>query len=212
MTHITAMSGPATSDPFLEKQTLRTSLTHPLQIAEVEAGPGCGLIGVTFAPGKWQADAATGSWRRDLGADLDVIAAWSAKAVVTLLEKHEMADLKVSDLGDEVLRRKMEWLHLPVRDFGVPSASFEAEWPAQSERLRAMLKSDENIVVHCKGGLGRAGMIAARLLVDLGVGPGEAMARVRLARPGAIETRKQEEWVRKGSMSPKSEHAAAVKR
>ena len=45
---------------------------------------------------------------------------------------------------------------------------------------------------HCRGGLGRAGMISARLLVESGVEPEVAIAKVRAARPGAIETREQE--------------------
>ena len=53
--------------------------------------------------------------------------------------------------------------------------------------------------VHCRGGLGRAGMISARLLVESGVEPNAAIERVRAARPGAIETPQQEEWVRSGS-------------
>jgi protein-tyrosine phosphatase len=52
--------------------------------------------------------------------------------------------------------------------------------------------------MHCRGGLGRAGMISARLLVESGVEPTAAMERVRAARPGAIETPRQEEWVRTG--------------
>jgi hypothetical protein len=42
-------------------------------------------------------------------------------------------------------------------------------------------------------------MISARLLVESGVEPNAAMERVRAARPGAIETPQQEEWVTSGS-------------
>jgi hypothetical protein len=41
-------------------------------------------------------------------------------------------------------------------------------------------------------------MISARLLVESGVKPDAAMESVRAARPGAIETPRQEEWVRSG--------------
>lgn len=43
---------------------MRTSVTHPLEIADVEVAPGFGKIGVTFCPGKKQKHAATGSWDR----------------------------------------------------------------------------------------------------------------------------------------------------
>jgi len=51
------------------------------------------------------------------------------------------------------------------------------------------------VLIHCTGGLGRSGMIAARLLVELGEEPRLAMQRVRAARPGAIETAAQEAYV-----------------
>ena len=42
------------------------------------------------------------------------------------------------------------------------------------------------VLIHCRGGLGRAGLVAALLLVEEGVSPPEAIRRVRAARPGAI--------------------------
>ena len=53
---------------------MRTSITHPLEIAEVEVAPGYGKVGITFCPGKKQKHAATGEWDRDLDIDLDAIA------------------------------------------------------------------------------------------------------------------------------------------
>ena len=100
---------------------MRTSTSHPLQIAEVHTGEGQGLIGITFCPGKKQASAATGAWERDLAIDLDAIADWNAAAVVTLLETHEFAMLGVEGLGAAVEARHMAWYHLPIRDGSVPS-------------------------------------------------------------------------------------------
>lgn len=50
--------------------------------------------------------------------------------------------------------------------------------------------------MHCKGGLGRAGTVAARLLIEFGQAPEDAIACVRAARPGAIETHQQETYLR----------------
>lgn len=74
---------------------VRTSQTHPLQIAEVRASPSHGRIGITFCPGKQDRFAHTGAWERDLGIDLDAIAAWGAKRVLTLVEPAELVELKV---------------------------------------------------------------------------------------------------------------------
>lgn len=45
------------------------------------------------------------------------------------------------------------------------------------------------------GGLGRAGTIAARLLVELGIESATAIAKVRKVRPDAIENSRQERFV-----------------
>ena len=178
--------------------SVRTSATDPLEIAAIETGlPG--RIGVTFAPGKQKDYAVSGTLRRDLGADLDAIVLWGAAAVVTLVEDPELEELKIPHLGREVRSRGLLWFHLPIRDYDIPGLAFEAAWPEDSARLRALLREGKHIVVHCQGGLGRSGMIAARLLVELGADPDRAMKKVRAARPGAIETPSQERWVAAGA-------------
>ena len=55
------------------------------------------------------------------------------------------------------------------------------------------------MLLHCRGGLGRAGTIAARLLVELGVQPDDAIRRVRDAHEGTIENDSQLAHVRQCS-------------
>jgi ADP-ribosyl-[dinitrogen reductase] hydrolase len=162
----------------------RTSITHPLRIDTVTVGPGRGRIGVTLCPGKYDPHAVTGSWDRDLALDLDAIRNWGASVIVTLVDDQELKLLRVSHLGDEVRRRGMSWFHLPIMDVSTPDEKFEHPWEAAGKKLRSMLESGADVVVHCRGGLGRAGTIAARLLVELGMDPTKAIAEVRTA--GAI--------------------------
>jgi hypothetical protein len=166
----------------------RTSQTHPLQIAEVRASPSHGRIGITFCPGKHDDAALTGAWARDLATDLGVIAKWGARLVLTLVEPAELAALKVPHLGLEIQRLGLDWRHLPIADYAVPNDAFEKQWETHGRDIRALLRSGTDVLVHCKGGLGRAGMMAARLLVELGEAPEQAIHDVRLAREGAIET------------------------
>jgi protein-tyrosine phosphatase len=175
---------------------VRTSETHPLEIAHVHATAAHGRIGITFCPGKYHPDAMTGAWHRNLDMDLDTIRDWGASLVVTLVEQKELEQLRVARLGDAVRARDMQWLHLPVKDYHTPSASFEKDWVTHGAHIRRLLRSGSDIVVHCKGGLGRAGMIAARLLVELGMPSEKAIDSVRIARKGAIETPDQEDVVR----------------
>jgi protein-tyrosine phosphatase len=183
----------------------RTSQTHPLQIAEVRASPSHGPIGITFCPGKQDHFALSGAWMRDLELDLNVIAAWGAKMVLTLVEPAELTALKVPHLGQEINRRGMAWRHLPIADYSVPDEVFEQQWAEQGQEIRALLRHGDAVLVHCKGGLGRAGMIAGRLLVELGVPPAEAIHSVRRARKGAIETPSQLALVRRTVAIPTGE-------
>ena len=171
----------------------RTSLSHPLLIATLPVGPGA--VGVTFCPGK-QGDSVFGApWARDVGLDLDVIQAWGATAVLTLVEAHELISLGVPDLGERILERGLQWHHLPIADLSAPGPGFETAWPAVAVQLRRWVTDGGCVLVHCRGGLGRAGTVAACLLVELGVAPQDAVRRVRAARPNAIETAAQERYV-----------------
>jgi protein-tyrosine phosphatase len=174
----------------------KTSLTHPLRIDSVSPGDGFGFIGMTLCPEKYDEPALTGFWHRDLAQDLDAIRTWGAAAVITLLEPEELVLLRVPSLGREVEKRGMLWIHLPIVDGSGPNQEFEQRWNSAGEDVRATLHKGSNVLVHCRGGLGRAGTIAARLLVELGTNPATAIAKVRKARPGAIETRAQERFVR----------------
>jgi ADP-ribosyl-[dinitrogen reductase] hydrolase len=86
-------------------------------------------------------------------------------------------------------------VHLPIVDVSVPSAAFERQWREELPELLATLEHGGKVLVHCKGGLGRAGMVAAFLLIDSGERPEAAIRKVREVRLGAIETAAQERYV-----------------
>ncbi len=174
---------------------IRTSKDSPLRIAAVTPADGHGRIGVTLCPGKTDPHGLTGAWARDLGADLDVVQLWGATAVVSLITDEEIDRLSVRGLPEAVRDRRMEWWHAPIPDGTAPGDEFEQAWTVVGEAVRDRLRLGFDVVVHCKGGLGRAGTIAARLLVELGENPDNAVRRVRDARPGAIETRAQQAHV-----------------
>src|SRR5262249_57613282 len=107
-------------------------------------------------------------------------------------------------LPQEVEARGMRWLHLPIPDGSVPSEAFEGLWREQAGRFHASLKRGGRVLVHCRGGLGRSGMVAARLLVESGMTPEKAIVAVRQIRPRANETPGQEAYVhpRRGAGVP----------
>jgi protein-tyrosine phosphatase len=174
---------------------LRTSETDPLRIAEIPVG--FGTVGVTLCPGKSGGSLFGKGWARDLQTDIAAIAAWGATVVVTLIEDQEFAALEVEGLPEAVRGAGMVWHHLPITDVSVPDERFERQWPHLWPTFRARLDEGEKLLVHCRGGLGRAGTVAALMLVEAGESPATAISRVRAARPGAIETLDQESWLKR---------------
>lgn len=151
--------------------------------------PGGGTIGIIACPGAPAHD--PGALRRDL----ETIRAWGATALVTLITARERTPRGPDEIGDVARSLGLEWHWLPIDDMYAPDHRFEERWRVSGTTLRRRLRSRERIVVHCKGGLGRSGTVAARLLVELGAEPGTAITRVRSARSGAIETTAQERHV-----------------
>ena len=176
--------------------TIKTSETHPIRVDSVRPKDGYGRIGVTLCPGKKYPWGLAGNWERDLDPDLDLISRWGATAVVSLITREEIRDLEVQNLSRAVADRHMEWWHLPIPDGQPPGPEFEKAWVHAGAAIRDRLRLGFDVLVHCKGGLGRAGTVAARLLVEFGERPDDAIDRVREARsPNALETREQERHV-----------------
>jgi protein-tyrosine phosphatase len=176
----------------------RTSTTDPLKIASLALGTHGGRLGVTLCPGKHAPSLLAGPpWARDLSADVQAIKAWGAAAVLTLLEPEELLALQVADLGAVVRSAGMVWHHQPICDGQAPDASFMRQWPALRSDLLAVLQQGGSVLVHCRGGLGRAGTVAvaALLAIETGMAPAAAIAAIRAVRPGAIETAVQEAFV-----------------
>jgi len=139
----------------------RTSESHPLRIDFVKPLSAPGKIGMTLCPGKHQDNGLSGRWRRDLVSDIKRIIDSGATVLVTLVERHELDYLGVSDLGQQCQVAGLEWHHLPIKDQCAPDESFELLWARVGEKLRLRLRDGDVFVLHCMGGLGRTGTVAA---------------------------------------------------
>jgi len=174
-------------------QRARTSISHPIRVMRIDLATG-GVIGITFCPGKKDISLRGWEWDRDVDMDLKIISEEGWHHLVTLVGDEELAMLGVPDLGAKVSSYGINWIHYPIIDGGYPH---NKEDFAQLRRdLKRYLDAGQQVVVHCRGGLGRAGTLAATLLFDTGeYSPIEATELVRAARPGAIETRAQELFI-----------------
>jgi protein-tyrosine phosphatase len=173
----------------------RTSETDPLWIDSVETGTAGGRVGMTICPGKQGASVYGKPWQRDLKADIRTIAEWGSATVISLTEADEMATLGVSHIGEEVAAAGMQWLHMPITDMKAPDDRFDAAWTTHGPQVLQQLQDGKRVLVHCRGGMGRAGTVAAFILTRLQVPAEFAIQQVRAVRRGAIETPHQIAWL-----------------
>jgi atypical dual specificity phosphatase len=115
--------------------------------------------------------------------DLPALRQQGIEAVLSLTERSPFPD----GTPDSV-----EHLHLPVPDMTAPTVE---TLDRAVEFLRSQAEDGRSVLVHCAAGLGRTGTILAAYLVAEGFPPGDAIHRVREARPGSIETFEQEKCI-----------------
>lgn len=111
------------------------------------------------------------------------LAELAARGVTVLVNLHERAHQPAL-----LARHGLAELHLPVPDFTPPTPEQIARGVVALERAIA---AGQRVAVHCGAGLGRTGTLLACYLVHRGLRPDAAIARVRAARPGSVETREQ---------------------
>ena len=83
-----------------------------------------------------------------------------------------------------------------IPDRKAPYITFLQKWPELSALLIDRLAAGQNIFIHCMGGLGRTGVVAAMLLIEAEIPVDKAIKLVRQSRPHTIETSEQEAFVR----------------
>lgn len=155
-------------------------------IHDFEAGGG--VLAISPVPGR----------TRHYATDLERLLNWRPDLVVTMTTLAELARQGAGGLPDDLGAQAVGWRHLPVEDFGVPGAEVIAAWPAVSRDARRVLGAGGRVLVHCFGGCGRSGMVVLRLMIEAGEAPQEALARLRLHRPCAVETDAQMQWAMAG--------------
>jgi protein-tyrosine phosphatase/nicotinamidase-related amidase/thiamine kinase-like enzyme len=147
---------------------------------------GKGKIGMTLLPGRKD-------YGRVLHDDIIAMQQQGVTHVLTMLTHNEFGIYGVNDLLDQYKEGGLVSVYFPILNQGVSSIHGMIEivqW------MDTVLEEGGNIMLHCVGGLGRSGLVAACYLVLKGMDAQSAIGEVRKARsPRAIESKVQEEFV-----------------
>lgn len=81
-----------------------------------------------------------------------------------------------------------DYCWLPMVDGGIPTRD---QFTQFLDFMRQQVQSQLPVVAHCVAGLGRTGVLLAAYLVAQGQDPRPAVRQIRAVRPGAVETRRQ---------------------
>lgn len=191
------MRGREIVEPLVNRLTKEL---NPIRVAwidnrQVPAFAGLkGRVGMTFLPGK-QGFGVAGTHRRELSADVRWLR--QANAVDTfllLVEDHELRALGVPQIAEAMAAQGIELVRHPIVDADIPSD--RAAFRETLKDLRSRVAVGQNVVVACRGGLGRTGTVVACLLREAGLDGAAAVELTGATRHGTIETSAQERFVR----------------
>ncbi len=127
----------------------------------------------------------------------DELRAWKdggTDEVVSLLTADEESELGLVQEGTLAGAHGLRFCSLPIPDLGVPQSSTSLR--RILDEVDSDLAAGRNVVIHCRQGIGRSGLVAACLLIGKGMSSEEAMARVSAARGVPTpETPAQRAWI-----------------
>lgn len=123
----------------------------------------------------------------DLHDSLVQLKAVGAEAVITLMPKDEMVRNGVAELPNACRKADLQWFHFPIEDDAPPEEAFHQAWGSKNEQIFEILDRSGSVAIHCKGGSGRTGLMAAIVLCERGMRHDQILAQVKSLRPNALK-------------------------
>lgn len=118
-----------------------------------------------------------------------------ADAIVTMMTDEELAKFEVASLPDVVRQSGMSWFHFPVEDDAAPGEVFEQSWQAHKADVLALIEQGKCVAIHCRGGSGRTGFMAAVIMRELGMDAVQATRLVKGLRPNSLKLPAHSEYL-----------------
>jgi hypothetical protein len=138
---------------------------------------GCDEIPLPAGPGRlWLCG------KRFVGSDPEeALAAVGADGIVCLCESHELQD-RYPAYVDWLSTEPARAIWFPIPDVHAPEAGTAIDF---LDGLETRLSGGDRLIMHCGAGVGRAGTMAAALLIRMGRSRAQALSTVAAHRPMA---------------------------
>jgi hypothetical protein len=176
--------------PLHSPKEIETSESHPYVIDFISPELFSDLVpslppfalGMSYLPGRCR-----GSYQRSLSDDLDRIQSfYHIDMVVSLLPFSQLEEMKVANLEDIFLERKLKYLIFGWRDKWIPDEASLANLLEVVDMIIQNLREGRRVLVHCFGGKGRTGVVIVAVLIRLGIPFPTAIDLIRTSRKGCI--------------------------
>ena len=132
----------------------------------------------------------------DLQSSLDQLQSQGVHAIVTALTLREMQERNITQLPQAVHEMGMAWYHTPIEDDQIPNARFLKTWQQISNDLHHYLSEGNKVALHCMGGSGRTGLLAAHVLLERRWTLADIISQVQQRRPNTFTKPEQLEYVK----------------
>jgi len=116
-------------------------------------------------------------------------------AVITLMETEELKKLSLEHIGKLAKSIGLSWFHLPIEDDSQPDLAFHESWESARIAIHRLLENEKSIAIHCKGGSGRTGIVAAKILLERGEKLEKVLPKIKKIRPNAFSLPLQVEYI-----------------
>jgi len=114
--------------------------------------------------------------------------------VVSLLEDDEQYSIGLGRERELCLSNEMEYASFPIADRGLPDTNLAIMF---AKAICLEISSGKHIVIHCRAGIGRTGIIAGAVLIQAGYTAREAFELISEARGVQVpDTEEQEKWLK----------------
>jgi len=123
----------------------------------------------------------------------------SIDVLVSALTPEENEELGLIDESVCCTSEGIEFISFPITDRSVPFSRIALDDLAR--RIKIALEDGRSVGIHCRASIGRASIIAASVLVHLGIPAESAFSRITEARGCAVpDTPEQRAWVQANAL------------